>query len=69
MRENNENEEHLSKRKNWILFSVIGIITLAVIYLAIFQDVWYRVVVLTVLITGGILIYRQLAAIQALLLQ
>ncbi|MEK4564949.1 hypothetical protein MKX54_09790 [Alkalihalobacillus sp. FSL R5-0424] len=69
MRENNENEEQLSKRKNWILFSVIGIITLAVIYLAIFQDVWYRVVVLTVLITGGVLIYRQLAAIQVLLQQ
>lgn len=69
MRETKENEEQLSKRKNWILFSVIGIITLAVIYLAIFQDVWYRVVVLTVLISGGILIYRQLAAIQVLLQQ
>ena len=58
------NEEQLSKRKNWVLFGIIGIMTLGIIYLAIFQDIWYRVVVLTALISGGILIYRQLSSIQ-----
>ncbi|MDQ0206007.1 hypothetical protein [Alkalicoccobacillus murimartini] len=61
------NDDQLSKRKNWVLFGVIGVMTLGIIYLAIFQDIWYRIVVLASVITGGILIYRQLQSIQKLL--
>lgn len=69
-----ENESTINKdqpttKKNWVLFGIIGIMTAAVIYLAIFHEVWYRIVVLSVLLAGAFLIYRQLAAILKLLKQ
>ncbi|TSB46994.1 hypothetical protein [Alkalicoccobacillus porphyridii] len=61
------NDHQGTTRKNWVLFAIIGVMTAGVIYLAIFQEIWYRIVVLTVLITGGVLIYRQLAEMLKLL--